>query len=218
MAEARLNEIFGQNLRRYRESLEQPRQIFAAVYGGSAYTLVGYESGQSCPNLARFLVLCNTFELSPNTLLEGLFPWQTELEDIRELESLTGDLQGHRAQKFLDFQDIYIRGSIEVRPSLQGTSFGERLHLLRLENNCTIDALAESCSVSKPTMQGYESGQYDPTLRVILCLSEIFEVSPEYLLAPRLKKLNYKDSRIADLRPNQIKTLLALSRCFKDNL
>ena len=82
----------------------------------------------------------------------------------------------------------------------------------------SIESLAEICRVSKSTMQGYESGQYDPPLPVTLHLCEAFGVSPEYLLAPYLQELTYVDARLADLKPIQIKTLLELSRYFKNNL
>ena len=218
MTDARLNKILGRNLRKHRASLEQPRQIFAAAYGGSAYTPQSYEAGQKCPNLARFLTLCNTFSLSPNALMDGLFPWRSELEDIRELEALASGLHGHQAQKLRDLQNIYLRNTLETRPRLIGAPFGTRLRILRLKSDTAIDLLAETCTVSKPTMQGYESGQYDPPLPVVLRLCETFGVSPEYLLAPRLQTLTYADARIADLRPKQIKTLLELSRYFRNDL
>lgn len=218
MADTQLNTILGCNLRKYREMHNQTRQIFAAAYGGSEFTLQGYEAGKKCPSLKRFLTLCNTFALSPNALLEGLYPWRTEIEDIRALMNLERELQGHRVQKLVHFQNIYLHDTIETRPCLKDAPLGTRLHILRLENDISIGSLAENCSVSKSTMQGYESGQFDPPLRVVLCLCETFGVSPEYLLSPCLLRHDYSDSRIAYLRPRQIKTLLALSRFFKNNL
>lgn len=62
MIDVRFNEIFGKNLREYRESLELPRHIFAGRYGGAASTLQSVVcapklsylqlSSQSCPVLS----------------------------------------------------------------------------------------------------------------------------------------------------------------------
>lgn len=218
MADARLNEIFGQNLRNYRESLGQSRQIFSAAFNGSPYTLQSYELGHQCPNLKRFLNLCNTFQISPNLLLDSLFPWRTEMDEVRDLAALADGLYGQNAQKLVEFQDIYIRDTVETRPWMMGAPLGIRIHVLRMESGMNIDTLAKLCMVSRATMQGYESSQYDPTLPAVLHLCEVFHISPEYLLAPFLQKLSYPDARIADLRPRQIKTLLELSRYMRNNL
>ena len=218
MESVQLKKIFGQNLLWLRESRKQSRQAFAAECGIVADTVQSYELGYKCPSLKRFLALCRASGVSPNILLDGMFQWRTELEDTCELERLADDLTGQKAQRLKEFQNIYFRGAVEIRPRLIGAPFGTRLHILRMENRMSIESLAEICRVSKSTMQGYESGQYDPPLPVTLHLCEAFGVSPEYLLAPYLQELTYVDARIADLRPIQIKTLLELSRYFKNNL
>lgn len=218
MESVQLKRILGENLQRLRESRKQSRQAFAAECGIVADTVQSYELGYKCPSLKRFLTLCRAFEVSPNILLDGMFQWRTELDETRELERLASDLTGQKAQKLKEFQNIYLRDTIETRPWLLGAPFGTRLHILRKESQLTIGTLADKCLISKSTMQGYESGQYDPPLPVMLRLCETFGVSPEYLLAPYLQRLSYADPRIADLRPMQIKTLLALSQFFKNNL
>lgn len=212
--ESRYNEIFGQNLRKYRESLNQSRQIFVSIYGGSPHTLQSYESGNKAPNFRRFIHLSNSLRLSPNVLLDGLFPWKTELDNLQELQEMMQGLHGQFAQKIRGFQEIYLLDAIGGYPNLSGASFGTKIHLLRLNAGFDIDTISKRCMVAKPTMQGYESGQYDPSIPVVLRLCEIFGVSPEYLLAPVLDNLTYSDSRMVNLYPHQIKTFLDLSRYY----
>lgn len=63
-------------------------------------------------------------------------------------------------------------------------------------------------------MQGYESGQYDPSVPAVLRLCEVMSVTPEYLLAPALVKLTYMNEEIVDLYPQQIKSLQEITTYF----
>lgn len=218
MLDNRVNEILGRNLRLYRESTGKSRQVFASYFDGSPFTLQGYESGKKCPNFQRFVHICNSLQISPNTLLEGLFPWETEIDTIAQLDGLVRPLKGAARQRISGMQDLYLKHAFESNPKFAGSPFGTRLHLLRLDAGLDGDTLAKSCLVARPTYQGYESGQYDPGIPIVLRICEVFHVSPEYLLAPVLKKLSYKDPRMADLRPTQIKFLYELTRYAINNL
>ena len=63
-------------------------------------------------------------------------------------------------------------------------------------------------------LQGYESGQYDPSVPAVLRLCEVLGVTPEYLLAPALEKLSVLDEEIVDLYPQQIKSLQEITTYF----
>lgn len=218
MLDSRVNEILGRNLRQYRESTGKSRQVFASYFDGSPFTLQGYESGKKCPNFQRFVHICNSLQISPNTLLDGLFPWETEIDTIAQLDGLVRPLKGAAGQRIFGMQELYLKHALAVNPKITGSSFGTRLHLLRLDAGLDVDALAKHCMVARSTFQGYESGQYDPGLPIVLRLCEVFHLSPEYLLAPVLKKLSYTDPRMVDLRPTQIQFLYELSKYAVSNL
>lgn len=212
MAKEQYNEIFGKNLRAYRESLGQTRLVFVRQYDGFVNTLASYETGEKGPSLKRFVHICNGLKLSPNALLNGLFYWETEIETLETLDETMGRLSGAERQKVIAVQNSFLSCVLETPPKLSGTNLGTRIRLLREDAGLDVSVLAERCMIAKSTLLGHESGQYDPSVQVILRLSEVFGVSPEYLLAPQLDKLSYPDERYANLRPREMKALLEITR------
>lgn len=214
MIDIQFNEVFGRNLREYRESLEMPRHIFAAKYGGSASTLQSYEAGSRRPNFQRFLQICNTYHVSPNRLFRGLYNWPTEHDTIKALNSLSQNLDNIQRGRLEGLQAIYIKSALDAPSKLAGNDFASRLHLLRVGAGYDANTVAEKCMIARATLQGYESGQYDPSVPAVLHLCEVIGVSPEYLLAPALYKLCDLDEHIVNLYPQQIKTLRELSAYY----
>ncbi len=214
MLDVQFNKIFGRNLREYRESLEMPRHIFASKYGGSASTLQSYEAGSRCPNFQRLLQICNTFHVSPNQLFKGLYSWPTEKDVIRKLMDIPQSLNEIQQEKLKGLQAIYIESARNSPSKLTGNDFAARLHLLRVETGYDAMTVAGKCMIARATLQGYESGQYDPSVPAVLRLCEVIGVSPEYLLAPMLDQLNDLDRRIVDLYPQQIRTLEEISAYY----
>lgn len=217
MEDTQYRKIFGENLRLLRESFGQTREAFAARLDSSVHTLQSYEAGTRSPNFRRFLQICNVLTVSPNNLLTGLYPWPTEIDHLRELARITEGLDETVAQTIRGVQDIFIESALDTPPKLTGAGFGPRLHLLRTDVGMDVTALAEMCMVARPTIQGYESGQYDPSIPVILRLCEALGVSPDYLLAPELERPSCPDARLADLRPRQIKALLDVTQYLANN-
>ena len=212
MAKEQYNEIFGKNLRAYRESLGQTRLVFVRQYDGFVNTLASYETGEKGPSLKRLIHICNGLKLSPNALLDGLFPWETEIETLTSLDKIMSELAGAERQKVVAIRNSFLSCVLETPPKLSGENLGTRIHLLREDAGLDVSVLAERCMIAKSTLLGYESGQYDPSVQVILRLSEVFGVSPEFLLAPLLDKLSYSDKRYANLRPREMKALLEITR------
>lgn len=212
MAKEQYNEIFGKNLRAYRESLGQTRLVFVRQYDGFVNTLASYETGEKGPSLKRFLHICRGVRLSPNVLLKGLFPWETELETLKALDEVMDGLTGAERPRIIAVQKIFLCCVLDTPPKLSDANLGTRIRLLREDAGLEVPELAERCMIAKSTLLGYESGQYDPSVPVILRLSEMFGVSPEYLLASELDKLSYSDARYAGLRPREMKALLEITR------
>lgn len=57
----------------------------------------------------------------------------------------------------------------------------ERIYYLRRENNMTQEELAEKSGVSRQAIQKWETGQSVPTIDNLVKLSELFNVTLDYL-------------------------------------
>lgn len=62
--------------------------------------------------------------------------------------------------------------------------FSEKILTLRKSKDLTQEQLAERLNVSRQSVSKWESGQATPELDKIIILSEVFEVSTDYLLKP----------------------------------
>lgn len=60
--------------------------------------------------------------------------------------------------------------------------FKERLKELRIEKNLTQDKLAKLVGMSKMTISHWESGYCEPSIAQLIILSDLFEVSVDYLV------------------------------------
>lgn len=61
-------------------------------------------------------------------------------------------------------------------------ALGEKIYNLRKQSGWSQEELAEQCEVSRQSVSKWESGQSVPDLDKILLLSDIFQVSTDYLL------------------------------------
>lgn len=59
--------------------------------------------------------------------------------------------------------------------------FGERLKELRHEKNLTQQQLAKELNVSGNTIHAWETNKQEPSMSALLIISEIFNVSLDYL-------------------------------------
>lgn len=65
-----------------------------------------------------------------------------------------------------------------------GMEFSERLLTLRKGMDLTQEQLAEKINVSRQSVSKWESGQAVPELEKIVALSEVFDITIDYLLKP----------------------------------
>ncbi len=69
----------------------------------------------------------------------------------------------------------------------------EKILKLRKANNLTQEELAEKLDVSRQSISKWESGQTIPELEKLVALSEVFQVTTDYLLKPsELDELSIK--------------------------
>ena len=61
-------------------------------------------------------------------------------------------------------------------------TFFDRLRQLRREHKLTQLELAQVINVTDRSMRRYEAGTMEPTLSVIIALSDFFDVSTDFLL------------------------------------
>lgn len=60
--------------------------------------------------------------------------------------------------------------------------FCERLKILRLEKNLTLEQLGLAFNVTKQTISRWETGDRIPSIEIVYMLSEYFNVTTDYLL------------------------------------
>ena len=61
-------------------------------------------------------------------------------------------------------------------------TLGQRLKILRKENNLTQTELAEKLFLDKSTIAKYETDKIEPSLSQLVKLAKFFKVSTDYLL------------------------------------
>ena len=207
MVDAQINRVFGENLRQLRKTAGQTRQIFAAECDTSAYTIQSYELGRKGPTYKRFLQICNAKKVSPNQLLAGLLPNQSEVQTISALNELYSSINATLQHKITGLLDIFINCMLKTEPTLVNASFGTRVQVLRQNMGMSTEDLAAECMIARPTLQGYESSQFDPSLSTMLRLCEVLHVSPEYLMVSELEYAVCSDMRLLNLLPHELTTL-----------
>lgn len=63
-------------------------------------------------------------------------------------------------------------------------NFSEKIFTLRKSRNLTQEQLAEQLNVSRQSISKWESGQATPELEKVVAMSQIFDVTIDYLLKP----------------------------------
>lgn len=207
MTNAQYHSMLGDNIRQLREECGETRDCFAMDCGCARNTIQNYELGRSAPVYKQFLRICNTKHVSPNQLLAGLFPADSEQEAIQELNGILNALDAMERQQINNFLNIIVNCILETTPRLSCASLGTRVQQLRENARMSVDELAARCMIAKPTLQGYESGQYDPSIPVLIRLCEVLLVSPEYLMASEISYPDCSDKRLLDLFPNELRML-----------
>ena len=75
-------------------------------------------------------------------------------------------------------------------------NLGERIKQLRLSSKMTQSSLAEKLFVSDKVISKWEKGKSIPDVDILLDLSEIFDISIEYLLTGKSRKTKVKGERV----------------------
>jgi len=75
-------------------------------------------------------------------------------------------------------------------------NLGERIKKLRLENKMTQSSLAEKLFVSDKVISKWEKGKSIPDVDILLGLSELFDISIEYILTGKTRKTKVEGERV----------------------
>lgn len=81
---------------------------------------------------------------------------------------------------------------------------------LRLERNLTQEELANKLSLSKSNISKYESNDVEPNIQTLLALSELFDVSLDYLIGGKVvsaQKDETREKNISNTLETKIDTL-----------
>lgn len=94
---------------------------------------------------------------------------------------------------FLIFAEILLRKCIHIvvmKNQLLKNNLDKRLKNLRKTENMTQERFAELIGVSRTAVAKWENGYAEPTLKNIVRISKVFNVSSDYLLGVNIKKEN----------------------------
>lgn len=75
--------------------------------------------------------------------------------------------------------------------------FGTKLRKLRKDNNMTQKQLADKLEITKATVSAYETNAKYPSIEVLIKISNIFNVSSDYLLGLS-EKTEFQNSTLTD--------------------
>lgn len=96
-------------------------------------------------------------------------------------------------------------------------SLGEKIKTLRKENSMTQTDLAKKLNVTKSNISKYENNIVEPSLEVLKAISDIFNVSIDYLLG-KTNVRNYVDTFAAHTDDDLSDEAKAELENFKDYL
>lgn len=94
--------------------------------------------------------------------------------------------------------------------------FGTRLKKLRLQHNLTQSQLAEKLFITKSVVSAYETGFRTPSYGVLVAISQLFNVTTDYLLGIEKSETecpHFLD--LSDLSDEQISALTNLVNSMK---
>ena len=92
-------------------------------------------------------------------------------------------------------------------------NFGNKLKLLRLQDNMTQEQLAQKLNLTKWVISAYETGLRLPSYDVLIRIAKIFNVSTDYLLGLEHKQ----EVDLSGLSQEEINALLNLIKAMKQN-
>ena len=92
-------------------------------------------------------------------------------------------------------------------------NFGNKLKLLRLQDNMTQEQLAQKLNLTKSVISAYETGLRLPSYDVLIRIAKNFNVSTDYLLGLEHKQ----EVDLSGLSQEEINALLNLIKAMKQN-
>lgn len=92
-------------------------------------------------------------------------------------------------------------------------NFGNKLKILRLQDNMTQEQLAQKLNLTKSVISAYETGLRLPSYDVLIRIAKIFNVSTDYLLGLEHKQ----EVDLSGLSQEEINALLNLIKAMKQN-
>jgi transcriptional regulator with XRE-family HTH domain len=76
----------------------------------------------------------------------------------------------------------YVPMKLSYREVAHSMTLGEKILLLRKQNNMTQEQLAERLAITRQTVSKWELGESEPDITYLIQLSEIFQVTTDYLI------------------------------------
>lgn len=200
------------NLKALRASLGFSIKKFSIQSNLPQTTFESYLYGISVPPLETFCSICSAFNISVNSLFEGLIDYTTEQDSLRQIDLFFCNLPEIKRSRIFNIIVPCINGMADSFPKLTKAKCGTRLRILRDDLGFSPEEVSESCGIEPITLKCYESSQAMPGASTFLNLCCKLSVSPTYLL------INHVDSdisdvskRLYDLTPRQLSSIALTS-------
>lgn len=139
---------------RHRKGLTQGK--LAESLNKSRTTIVNWEAGYVRPDKYNLSLIAATLDVSVEWLLD------TSNDDV---ESMEMKIDVSEPQEMTNAQKI-----------------GAKLRYYRKKKGLTGEQVAKYLNVSRMTISGYETGSREPNFETIISLSELYDMSVDYLL------------------------------------
>lgn len=114
----------------------------------------------------------------------------------------------------------------DLEEKMANKTFSERIKKLRLDNNMTMDALAEKLGVTKSRINMWENNGTVPREDILILLSKLYGVSIDYLLGnetmegtqPDNQKLNYIQRSLGKLDNERLQKAESVLKAVFDDI
>lgn len=207
--------IFGANLGKIKKQRKMTVQHIASAAGVSYYTVRGYLDGRQRPSVKALVKLAEALSVTPNKLLDGMCPRQTEHSSIEAYKNNIQRLSAHSLDKVVD---IFIQALLDSAPSFIGAeNCGERIRVCRMEAGCSVGNFAKLCKISQSTLSNIEAHQSLPSIDVFLDICELLHASPSLLLGSEVMDSDCPE-KLRNLTPKQLYSVSKLTKALLHSL
>lgn len=182
------NETLGGRLKSAREEKRLTQKSLAEKLGVSILVISHYENDRATPSTELLMRLGKELDKSV------IWLWKGEESDNEETqgESSMKFLEVRTAEELFIMERIFSLAMTKMEElSEKEYSIGQNIKKARIEKKLTQKELADKIRISRQALSHYETGDVEPSMDIVLELSEALDISYECIL----ENLTYSNSR-----------------------